>query len=58
MDSFEPSAFGPLGGILTLAVLFVLRELTSGMLKEAGKELWVWARSRRRGCQSCWCRGK
>ena len=44
MDSFEPSAFGPLGGIITLAVLFVLRELTSGVLKEAGKELWGWAR--------------
>jgi hypothetical protein len=48
MDSFEPSAFGPLGGILTLAVLFVLRELTSGVLKEAGKDLWGWAKCRRR----------
>jgi hypothetical protein len=47
MDTFEPSAFWPLGGIVTLAVLFVLRELTSGVLKEAGKELWGWARARR-----------
>ena len=44
MDSFEPSAFGPVGGNITLAVLFVLRELTSGGLKEAGKGLWGWAR--------------
>jgi hypothetical protein len=47
MDSFEPSAFGPLGGIITLAVLFVLRELTSGVLKEVGKDVWGWAKRRR-----------
>jgi hypothetical protein len=57
MDSFEPPAFGPLGGILTLVVLFVLRELTSGVLKEAGKELWGWARRRRsRSNRHCRCR--
>ena len=44
MDSFEPSAFGPVGGNITLAVLFVLCELPSGGLKEAGKGLWGWAR--------------
>ena len=57
MDNFEPSAFGPLGGILTLSVLFVLRELTSGVLKEAGKELWAWSRARRsRSSRHCRCR--
>jgi hypothetical protein len=58
MDRFEPSAFGPLGGIITLAVLFVLRELTSGVLKEAGKDLWTWARRSRRGRQRYRCRGR
>ena len=58
MDSFEPSAFGPLGGILTLVVLFVLRELTSGVLKEVGKDVWGWARRRRRGRQRYRCRGR
>ena len=58
MDSFEPSAFGPLGGIITLAVLFVLRELTSGVLKEVGKDVWGWARRSRRGRDRCRCRGR
>ena len=31
-----------------LAGLFVLREVASGVLKEAGKELWVWARTEAR----------
>jgi hypothetical protein len=35
------------GGGLLLAGLFVLREITSGALNAAGKELWVWARERR-----------
>ena len=34
------------GGYLVLAELFVLREITSGALKEAGKELWIWTRDR------------
>jgi hypothetical protein len=34
------------GGVVLLAGLFVLREFASGALKEAGKELWVWARDR------------
>jgi hypothetical protein len=34
-------------GFLFLAGLFVLREITSGALKEAGKELWTWAREKR-----------
>ena len=46
MDSLELSALGRLGGIITLAVLFVLREFTSGALKEVGKKLWGWTRDR------------
>ena len=42
MDSFEPSAFGPLGRLLMLAVQFVWRELPSDVWKEAGKALWGW----------------
>ena len=34
------------GGFLLFAGLFVLREITSGALNEAGKDLWVWARDR------------
>ena len=34
-------------GYLVLAGLFVLREITSGALKEAGKDLWTWAREKR-----------
>jgi hypothetical protein len=34
------------GGYLVLAGLFVLREFASGALKEAGKELWTWAREK------------
>jgi hypothetical protein len=33
------------GGYLVLAGLFVLKEITSGALKEASKERWVWARN-------------
>ena len=32
-------------GYLVLAGLFVIREIASGVLKEAGKELWTWARN-------------
>jgi hypothetical protein len=35
------------GGYLVLAGLFVLREITSGALKEAGKDLWVGVREKR-----------
>ena len=34
------------GEFLTLAGLFVLREITSGALNAAGKELWDWAREK------------
>jgi hypothetical protein len=33
-------------GYLVLAVPFLLKEVASGALKEAGKDLWVWAREK------------
>ena len=47
MDGLEPSAFQVVAGFVLLAALFVVRELASGALKEAGKELWVAAKRRR-----------
>ena len=44
MASLDPSALPVVGGILTLVVLFVLREVASRALKKTSKELWVWAR--------------
>jgi hypothetical protein len=38
MESLDPSALQVVGGVLTLAVLFVLREFASGALKKAGEE--------------------
>jgi hypothetical protein len=35
------------GGFLLLAGLFILREFASGALKEAGKDLWGWVKTRR-----------
>ena len=34
------------GGFLLFAGLFVLRKIASGALKEVGKDLWSWAKSR------------
>jgi hypothetical protein len=48
MDFLEPASLRVLGGFLLLAGLFVLRELVSGALKEAGRDLWIWARHRAR----------
>jgi hypothetical protein len=47
MDSLDPSALQVVGGILLLAVLFIIREFASGALKKAGEEFWVWSRRRR-----------
>ena len=47
MDSLDPSALQVVGGFLLLAGLFVLREVVSGAMKEAGKDLWGWVKSRR-----------
>jgi hypothetical protein len=47
METLDPSAFQVVGGMLLLVGLFVLREIVSGALKEAGKDLWGWAKMRR-----------
>ena len=39
------------GGFLLFAGLFVLREIASGALKEAGKDLWGWVRDRGSRCE-------
>ena len=48
MDMLDPSTLQVVGGWLLIALLFVLREVASGALKEAGKELWERLRQRRR----------
>jgi hypothetical protein len=35
------------GAYLMLAELFLVKEVASGALKEAGKDAWVWARKER-----------
>jgi hypothetical protein len=46
-------------GFLVLAGLFALRELVSGALNEAGKELWTWVREKRlRRERHCRCEGQ
>ena len=47
MDSIAPSDLPIIGGFALLVALFVVREIASGALKEAGRELWVWVRGRR-----------
>lgn len=46
-DAIEPPSFEPVGGIIMLVVVFLLRELVSGALKEVGKDAWGWAKGRR-----------
>ena len=41
------SIFQVVARYLVLAGLFVLREIVSEVLKEAGKELWMWVREQR-----------
>jgi hypothetical protein len=52
MDNIEPSSLQVVGGFLMIVGLFVLRELASGALKEAGKDLWIRAKGRgKKGCE-------
>jgi hypothetical protein len=52
MDTIEPSSLQVVGGFLMIVGLFVLRELASGALKEAGKDLWIRAKGRgKKGCE-------
>jgi hypothetical protein len=47
MDAIEPPSLEPVGGIVMLVVVFLLRELVSGALKEIGKDMWGWAKGHR-----------
>ncbi len=42
MDAPEPSAVQVVAGFALLVALFVAREIASGALREAGKDLWRW----------------
>ncbi len=42
VDLTEPTIPMIAGGAVALAVLFVARELASGVLREAGGDLWDW----------------
>jgi hypothetical protein len=47
MDRLDPSALQLVAWFLLLTLLFVVRELASGALREAGKELWDLLKRRR-----------
>jgi hypothetical protein len=47
MDNMTPWDLPIIGGIALVVALFVVREIASGALKEAGKELWIGVRGRR-----------
>ncbi len=56
MDVLDPPTLQVVGGWLLVAMLFVLREVASGALKVAGKELWDRMRQRRRWhAPGCFC---
>lgn len=40
------AAGGVVGGVLVAVALFVAREVASGALREAGKDLWEWVKGR------------
>jgi len=42
VDLSEPTIPMIAGGAVALAVLFVTRELASGVLRQAGGDLWDW----------------
>ena len=46
METPEPSAVQVVAGLALLVALFVAREVAAGALREAGKDLWRWARRR------------
>ena len=48
MDTVEQSTLQVVGGFPLLAMLFVVREVAAGALKEAGRELGKWVQLRRR----------
>ena len=44
MDAFEPSTPLVAGGIALVVALFVAREVASGALNAAGRDLWEWVK--------------
>ena len=46
MDALEPSAPLVAGGIAVVIAVFVAREVASGALNAAGRDLWEWVRRR------------
>lgn len=51
MESLEPSVLQVVAGLALLVALFVVREIISGALREAGKDLWTWIKRRLAGQQ-------
>ena len=47
MDAIEPPSVEPVDGVIMLVVVFLLRELGSGALKEFGKDAWGMVRAHR-----------
>ena len=52
MTYLDLSHLQVVGGFLLFAGLFILKEVASGALKEAGKELWMWAKGQRLATRS------
>ena len=46
METPEPSVLQVVAGAALLVALFVAREVASGALREAGKDLWKWVKQR------------
>ena len=57
METPEPSAWQVAAGLVMLVVLFVAREVASGALNAAGRDLWAWVKRRAGRRQSCPCDG-
>jgi hypothetical protein len=47
MDAIDPVNLEAAGGIIMLVVVFLVRKLASGALKEARKNFWGWAKAQR-----------
>ena len=55
MDAPEPSAWQVVAGFVMLVVLFVAREVASGALNAAGRDLWAWVKRRAGRRHPCPC---
>ncbi len=55
MDAPEPSAWQVVAGLVMLVVLFVAREVASGALNAAGRDLWAWVKRRAWRRHPCRC---